>query len=161
MPRHGLSNSGAYSSWRNMKARCNNPNDPKFKHYGGRGITVCDRWSSFQNFYEDMGERPNGHSIDRINNDLGYEPGNCQWIDMDTNRAKRWIHKAGNHHRIKLELSEELVGAVTDIREILQARNAKLGSLMAVTDAEAIRYAIAFTHKQLTEVLNPEDLDHD
>lgn len=161
MARHGLSNSGAYSSWRNMKARCNNSNNPKFKHYGGRGVTVCERWSSFQTFYEDMGERPPGFSIDRIDNDLGYEPGNCQWVDMDSNRAKRWLNHGADCSRLNLELDETFAEYVADIRLILCSLDAKRGQMVARTDAQAIRYAIAFCHKQLTEVLNPEDLRDD
>ena len=71
--------SSTYVSWVNMKYRCNNPKSPAYKDYGGRGIAVDPRWESFDNFLEDMGERPEGLSIDRINNDGNYEPGNCRW----------------------------------------------------------------------------------
>jgi hypothetical protein len=70
-----------YRAWQKMKDRCLNPKNKYFHHYGGRGITVCARWlESFQNFYADMGPRPFAkHSIDRVNNNGNYEPGNCQW----------------------------------------------------------------------------------
>lgn len=78
---HGLSR--AYGSefriWKGMRARCSNPRHNDFKLYGGRGISVCDRWSDFAAFVEDMGPRPAGLSIDRINVNGNYEPGNCRW----------------------------------------------------------------------------------
>ena len=69
-----------YGIWAGMLKRCRNPRCVKYKSYGGRGITVCDRWLSFQNFFEDMGERPPGCDLHRIENDRGYEPGNCVWL---------------------------------------------------------------------------------
>ena len=68
-----------YSVWISMVARCSNPNLKDYKDYGGRGITVCERWLKFENFLEDMGEPPPGLSIDRLDNDAGYSKGNCAW----------------------------------------------------------------------------------
>ena len=76
-----------HNSWRAMKERCNNPNYRCYARYGGRGIKVCERWQGadgFSNFLHDMGDRPNGTTLDRINLDGNYEPSNCRWADQKT-----------------------------------------------------------------------------
>lgn len=78
--KHGMSGTPTYQVWKSMLARCRNPNGHAYPGYGGRGIAVCDSWrESFENFFKDMGERPAGCSLDRVNNDGNYEPGNCRW----------------------------------------------------------------------------------
>lgn len=83
---HGLSASHPreYRSWKDMRARCRNPNDTDFKDYGGRGISVCQRWDSFADFFADMGIRPKGATLDRINTDGDYTPSNCRWASATT-----------------------------------------------------------------------------
>lgn len=71
--------SGAYNSWYGMVQRCTNPKRRYYHRYGGRGITVAPEWLNFPSFLADMGERPQGCSLDRIDNDAGYHPGNCRW----------------------------------------------------------------------------------
>ena len=83
---HGHSESSTYKSWRAMKSRCLNPNDPNFEHYGLMGVTVCDKWMEFEGFLEDMGERPEGLSLDRINPWKNYEKANCRWADSATQK---------------------------------------------------------------------------
>jgi hypothetical protein len=78
--KHGQSGSPTYETWSGMLRRCLNPKHKRYKDYGGRGITVCERWLSFQNFFDDMGERPPGCDLHRKDNDKGYELGNCVWL---------------------------------------------------------------------------------
>lgn len=92
---HGMFKSPEYTSWSHLKSRCLCKTDSKYPDYGGRGITVCDRWkNSFTAFYEDMGPKPSPlHSIDRENNDGNYEPTNCRWALPHIQQRNKRLYK--------------------------------------------------------------------
>jgi len=95
-----------YTSWRHMMDRCYNVNNSRYKDYGNRGITVCERWHDFENFFADMGERPQDFTLERINNDGEYCPENCKWASkVDQARNKR------NNHNIAYEGRTQCVAA--------------------------------------------------
>jgi len=96
--KHGHAGSGkhskTYNTWIDMKRRCINPKRDNFKNYGGRGISICDRWNKFENFLEDMGAAPDGLTIERKDNNGNYTPENCYWAT--------WRQQNRNNRRIKL-----------------------------------------------------------
>ncbi len=97
---HGQSHTLAWSSWRAMKDRCLRKTSKDYKNYGARGISVCARWAeSFEAFIEDMGERPDGATLERTRNAGNYEPGNCVWANLETQnnnkRSNRFIEFSG------------------------------------------------------------------
>ena len=129
MTTHGMSRTPEYQAWQSMKNRCFNPNHKQYLHWGGRGITVCDRWLNFENFLVDMGSRPTAkHSLDRIDNNADYCPDNCKWstrveqqnntrynrlitIKNETKTIAQWAEKMSISHqvirdRLKLKWSE-------------------------------------------------------
>jgi len=110
--RHGKTNTPTWKSWWAMIKRCSYKNAINFERYGGRGISVCERWKNFENFLADMGERPTGMSIDRINVDGNYEPSNCRWataLEQNRNTSKTvFVELSGK----KLSIAEaaEIIG---------------------------------------------------
>jgi hypothetical protein len=90
--RHGhaqAKKSRTYITWKSMRQRCLNAKSTSYERYGAVGITICDRWSLFENFLADMGDRPVGHSLDRVNPYGNYEPGNCRWATPHQQRVNR------------------------------------------------------------------------
>lgn len=88
---HGMSYTPTWNSWAAMRDRCLKKSHMHYGRYGGAGITICERWDKFQNFLADMGERPDGMSLDRIDSAGNYEPGNCRWATAKEQRANQKI----------------------------------------------------------------------
>lgn len=149
--RHGASSgrtaTPTYRSWKNMKMRCLSPACPAFPRYGGRGIKVCERWLLFENFLADMGERPSlDHSIDRVDNDGNYEPGNCRWatrVEQSTNRSGRRLltHAGITKTQAEWERAQGLRrGTISDRRNRCSWQDGDAIVVPALNPKEARRY---------------------
>lgn len=140
MKTHGQYKSVEYRTYKHMVERCTNESCKMYPHYGGRGISVCERWMTFENFLADMGVRPSPkHSLDRINNDGNYEPGNCRWAtgsqQMRNTRRTRMITHNGEtlplkDWSIRLGLGESTIQSRLDVygwtvEQALTIRNSK------------------------------------
>ncbi len=107
---HGMSKTRIYSIWCSMRKRCENPKATYYDDYGGRGISVCERWLTFENFHADMGDPPDGLTLDRTDNDKGYSPENCRWatrLDQSRNRRGRCSIAAFGKEMILAEWAQE------------------------------------------------------
>jgi hypothetical protein len=117
--KHGYSQkSKEYSTWANMRKRCNNPNSEDYIDYGARGIKVCERWDSFSNFLKDMGFAPKGYSLDRIDVNKGYSPENCRWADAKTQARNKTNNRLITVDGIIKTLAEWAELSGTDRRNI-------------------------------------------
>ena len=101
---HGMSRSNEYRVWDSMIRRCHSPSHYAFKDYGARGITVCDKWKNFEGFIEDMGFQPEGLSIERINNDLGYSKENCKWATVTEQARNRRSTKLDEDKVVQIQI---------------------------------------------------------
>lgn len=109
--KHGLSENSIYPTWAAMMSRCYNPNNSGYHNYGGRGIKVCKRWHDIETLYLDMGEKPEGHSIDRIDNDGDYCPENCRWAtkkEQNRNRRDNVVLTYKGERKTLIEWAESL-----------------------------------------------------
>jgi hypothetical protein len=134
IPTHGKADTPTYHTWEAMKARCLNPNDKQYPMYGGRGITICDEWLDFSLFLADMGERDDGYSLDRIDNDGNYSLDNCRWANKYTqcrNRStsKRWF-VLGEWYETAMEAAKVLGKGESTIRRWCEGYTTKQGTEM-------------------------------
>ena len=107
---HGMTRTPTYESWFNMRRRCQETSHKSFKNYGARGISVCEHWAKFENFLADMGDAPAGMSIERVNVDGNYEPGNCKWAtsqEQSRNRRNNRHISAFGVTKLLIEWSED------------------------------------------------------
>lgn len=130
-------NKPLYLTWKNMKQRCYNHENKSYKNYGARGIKICQRWlDSYDNFVADMGDKPQGHSIDRINNDGDYEPDNCRWSNytqQNYNQRKQsnnksgvcGVYKIGNSWRAGIYFKRKYIN-LGNYKLLSDAKNARL-----------------------------------
>lgn len=100
------SSCSSYCLWAGMIQRCTNPNHTAYRNYGGRGVSVCERWRSYENFFADMGPRPDGMTLDRIDNELSYSPTNCRWATRGEQNSNKSNNRLLHHDGIQLSIAQ-------------------------------------------------------
>lgn len=154
MPKHPLSKTPTYWTWRSIRQRCGNPNQEGYRYWGARGVTVCERWRSFANFVADMGAKPEGMSIERIDNTRGYEPGNCRWATP--------LEQAANTRNVKLVV---LDGEHVPVNEAIRRLGLRLGAIHnwvrrgKLTHQQAVDHYVSLRHAATSDTA--PDAPHD
>lgn len=141
--KHGKCGSGSYISWDKMIQRCKNPNNSAYKHYGERGIYVCDEWLDFSNFYKDMGDRPKGMTIERVNSEDGYHKGNCVWVsqsDQTRNTSRNIIVSISSRLLTVSEISEITGRTYNSVNNILWKYAKRVNKCYMVDDDLCMRF---------------------
>lgn len=136
---HGMTGTPTFGTWQSIIARCERPSSISYKYYGAKGIAVCERWrNSFQAFLDDMGQRPDGMTIDREDTDGNYEPGNCRWatIDQQNNNKSDTRHMYFNGRTMNMTAWAKEIGTSP---AALHHRITKIG--MSVEDALTIPFS--------------------
>lgn len=180
--KHGYCGSSEYGSWQHMKRRCLNPEHEAFKNYGGRGITVCERWiHSFSNFLTDMGPKPSpGHTIERSDNSKGYYPRNCKWAtrrEQQNNRRQNrnitigsvtktlteWARDSGKRPRLigqRISLGWDIRDALeAPVRNVRRLLDSEILEILALLSSGRSRRGIAriygVDHKVISQLARP------
>lgn len=165
---HGLSRTQVYYSWIGMKTRCNNKSDDHYPNYGGRGITVCKRWESFENFFSDMGHRPENKTLDRKNNDEGYSKENCRWatpLQQARNSSRTCFVMFKGEKRVLRELSEEYGIPFSTVQGRLYERNHSIEQALGIVeppkrvDSTKILYEYKGRLKTITQLANEHNIN--
>lgn len=132
--RHGLWNHPLYPTWHSMMSRCHNPSNKRYGRYGGRGISVCQDWHEVANFVRDMSPRPDGMTLDRVDNDSGYSPSNCRWagvLSQARNRAQAILSDAQRKEIVSRYLGGEMPKRIADTMgvPVSQVKNTAYGHI--------------------------------
>ncbi len=150
--RHGMTDTPEWKAWNSMVQRCTCTTHASWKHYGGRGIKVCKRWLVFENFYADMGPRPEGMSLDRIDNAKGYKPSNCRWATQheQQNNRRSNVHLTLDGQTKTLKEWATHFGVAYPVAKYRHARGMPTAEVFAASPRKAYGRTIEFKGKAKT-----------